>query len=88
MSDIRLDQLQTFIKVIELGSFSKAAEHLGLTQPAISIQMIQLEKALGVLLMERTRRPATPTAAGAELLGLAKEIDAKISNIRDSMTRY
>jgi DNA-binding transcriptional LysR family regulator len=44
MSALNLDYLKTFTLVAELGSFSAAAERLGLTQPAISLQVRALEK--------------------------------------------
>src|SRR5690348_2897383 len=44
MQRLNLDQLSTFVKVVEAGSFSAAAEKLGLTQPAVSLQIRQLEK--------------------------------------------
>ena len=44
--DVR--QLEVFMKVARIGSFSKAAKKLGMTQPAISLQMQALEKHLGV----------------------------------------
>ncbi len=74
MRGLKLDQLQTFAQVIALGSFSAAAERLRLSQPAVSLQVRELEKRLGVRLIERVGRRATPTAAGAELLGHARLI--------------
>ncbi|WP_432715946.1 LysR family transcriptional regulator, partial [Xanthobacter autotrophicus] len=41
---IDLEQLRTFALVLELGSFSAAAERLGLTQPAVSVQVKKLER--------------------------------------------
>lgn len=74
MAGLKLDQLQTFAQVIALGSFSAAAERLQLSQPAVSLQVRELEKRLGVRLIERVGRRATPTAAGSELLGHARQI--------------
>jgi DNA-binding transcriptional LysR family regulator len=50
MKSLNLDYLKTFVAVVERGSFSAAADHLQLTQPAVSLQIRQLEKSLGVLL--------------------------------------
>ncbi len=74
MRSLNLDYLQTFLMVVEHGSFSAAAERLQLTQPAVSLQVRQLEKSLGAVLIERVGRKARPTAAGVELLGHAGRI--------------
>jgi DNA-binding transcriptional LysR family regulator len=88
MRGLNLDYLRTFLDVIELGSFSAAAERLELTQPAVSLQVRQLEKRLGIRLIERIGRKARPTAAGAELAGYAGQIDALVSTALDSMARH
>ncbi|MGB6535875.1 MAG: LysR family transcriptional regulator [Xanthobacteraceae bacterium] len=88
MSRLSLDRLRTFIRVIELGSFSAAAIRLELSQPAISLQVRELEKQAGVRLIERVARRAAPTAAGEELLGYARRIDAMASEALDAMQRH
>lgn len=88
MNKINFDHLLTFAKIIELGTYSAAAEHLGLTQPAISIQMRQLEKILNVSLFERVGKRTIPTAAGKELLKHVKQLDAKVSNMLSHMSAY
>lgn len=85
MRDFKLDQLQTFTEVIALGSFSAAAERLRVSQPAVSLQVRQLEKRLGVRLIERVGKRATPTAAGAELIDHAKRIAETVSAALDGM---
>jgi DNA-binding transcriptional LysR family regulator len=87
MRSINLDHLQAFADVIELGSFSAAAERLGLTQPAVSLQVRALEKRLGVRLVERVARRATATAAGEELLAHVRRIDASVTAATDAMAR-
>jgi DNA-binding transcriptional LysR family regulator len=74
--------------VIELGSFSAAAERLGLTQPAVSLQVRALERRLGVRLVERVARRATATAAGEELLAHLRRIDASVTAATDAMARH
>jgi DNA-binding transcriptional LysR family regulator len=64
---LNLSQLRTFLAIYRLGSFSKAAEHLNLTQPAVSKQMQQLEQRLNHSLFTRLPRGITPTSAGHEL---------------------
>jgi len=87
MRSLNLTHLRTFVDVIELGSFSAAAERLSLSQPAVSIQIRQLEKEVGVRLIERVGRKARPTAAGEELLDHAGRIDAAVSAALDAMAR-
>lgn len=60
-------QLVTFCEVVERASFSSAAERLGVTQPAVSLQIRALEKRFGATLLDRSGRRATPTEAGLQL---------------------
>ncbi|MFX8988228.1 LysR family transcriptional regulator, partial [Acinetobacter baumannii] len=64
MRSLNLDHVRAFADVIEQGSFSAAADRLNLTPPAVSQQVRQLEQRLGVRLIDRVGRRATPTAAG------------------------
>lgn len=57
-------QLRYFVKVVEAGSFSRAAETIHVAQPALSQQVAQLEEELGLALLQRTARGVLPTAAG------------------------
>jgi DNA-binding transcriptional LysR family regulator len=66
-----LRQLEIFVKVAELKSFSKAALALFLTQPTISEHIRTLEQELGVRLLDRLGRGAEPTSAGRLLLSHA-----------------
>lgn len=88
MAALRLDHLHTFTEVIARGSFSAAAEHLQLSQPAVSLQMRELEKRLGVRLIERVGKRATPTAAGAELLDHAQRIGGAVSSALNGMASH
>jgi DNA-binding transcriptional LysR family regulator len=60
-------QLQAFCEVIDRKSFSQAAERLGVTQPAVSLQVRALEKRLGTQLLDRSGRRVEPTDAGLRL---------------------
>lgn len=60
----RLTSMETFIRVVETGSFSAAARHLRVGQPAVSKTIAQLEGHLGVKLLNRSTRGLTPTEAG------------------------
>jgi DNA-binding transcriptional LysR family regulator len=88
MKSLNLDYLRTFLDVIELGSFSAAAERLSLTQPAVSLQIRQIEKRLGVRLIERIGRRARPTAAGVELAGYANAIDRQAADAVEAVGRH
>ncbi|TWT11604.1 LysR family transcriptional regulator [Reyranella sp. CPCC 100927] len=79
MRDLKLDQIHAFMQVIELGSFSAAAERLQRSQPAVSLQVRQLERRLGVRLIERVGKRATPTSAGVSLLEHAQHIEAAVA---------
>jgi DNA-binding transcriptional LysR family regulator len=60
-------QLAAFCSVVERRSFSQAAERLGVTQPAVSLQVRALEKRLGTQLLDRSGRRVEPTEAGWRL---------------------
>ena len=60
-------QLAAFCAVVERQSFSQAAERLGVTQPAVSLQVRSLEKRLGRQLLDRSGRRVEPTEAGLAL---------------------
>lgn len=65
-----------FARIIEAESFSLAAERLGTTQPALSSMVKNLELRAGLPLLERRRRPVTPTQLGQELANLGSSIEA------------
>jgi len=87
MKTLNLDYLRTFVAVVDRGSFSAAAERLGITQPAVSQQIRQLERSLGAPLIERIGRRARPTSAGADLLAHADQIEAAVTAARDAVAR-
>jgi DNA-binding transcriptional LysR family regulator len=68
-----LRQFETFLKIAELKSFTKAAEAVCLTQPTVSKQMVELERFFDVRLIDRTKRTVELTRAGEILLGYAKD---------------
>lgn len=77
--------LRTFVTLLETGSFSRAAQRLALTQPAISKRIAQLEERLGTPLVERGPRRLRPTEAGELLrdraVGILRELDCAITEI-------
>ncbi|MEO8010686.1 MAG: LysR family transcriptional regulator [Dokdonella sp.] len=70
----RLKQLRAFCYTVKLGTLSRAAEALFLSQPSISLQLGALEKELGAILIERRRRRVTLTAQGQALYELARPL--------------
>jgi DNA-binding transcriptional LysR family regulator len=67
-------QLQAFVAVVERRSFSQAAERLGVTQPAVSLQVQALEKRLGTQLLDRSGRRVEPTESGVKLYKTAQRL--------------
>jgi LysR family nitrogen assimilation transcriptional regulator len=57
-------QLRYFVKIVEAGSFSRAAATIHIAQPALSQQIAELEERLGVTLLQRSARGVLPTPAG------------------------
>ncbi|MDX2440853.1 MAG: LysR family transcriptional regulator [Desulfobacterales bacterium] len=71
---MNINQLKTYIAVIETGSFTKAAKTVNLTQSAVSLQIKRLEEELGLPLLTRIAKAVKLTAAGRDLLQYAKII--------------
>lgn len=71
---MELRYLEVFCKVVECGSFSKAASALHLTQPTVSIHIKALEEELSTRLLDRLGRSVIPTSAGEVLYRYAREI--------------
>jgi DNA-binding transcriptional LysR family regulator len=67
-------RLKIFAAVVEFGNFTAAASSLGLTQPAVSQNIAELERLLGVKLFERTRSEAVLTEDGRRFEGYARQI--------------
>jgi DNA-binding transcriptional LysR family regulator len=79
--------IETFLWVVKLGSFRGAAQRLNTTQPAISQRIAQLEREMGVKLLNRDHRVASPTSSGRrmivyaeKLLGLRSEMMAEVGD--------
>src|SRR5712691_3531187 len=69
--DLQVTHLRTLQAIARHGSFSRAAQALNLTQPAVSMQVRHLERSLGLPLLERVGKRAFPTRAGEVLLAHA-----------------
>jgi len=84
---ISFKQLRYFDAVARTSHFGKAAEHCAVTQPALSMQIQELEKFLGVQLIERSRNGALLTEAGREVAGRASKVLAELRDIVDYARR-
>lgn len=78
-----LKQLEYFVALADTGSFKSAAEHCGVSQPSLSIQLANLEKRFGQVLVERSRPGVILTPAGREVLERARGILAATQNLVD-----
>jgi DNA-binding transcriptional LysR family regulator len=85
---VELRHLVAFETVVDTGSFARAAEELGYTQSAISLQIAALERAAGTRLLERPggRRPVVPTDAGRRLLRHATRLTAQLQAAEADLT--
>src|SRR6266481_4057647 len=81
---LRLRDLHVFSTVVQRGSMAKAAQHLGVSQPAISEVIADLEHALGVRLLDRSAQGIEPTIYGGALLKRSVAVfDELKQSIRD-----
>jgi DNA-binding transcriptional LysR family regulator len=78
-------QLAAFCAVVERRSFSQAADQLGVTQPAVSLQVRALEKRLGTQLLDRSGRRVEPTEAGVRLYRGAQRLLALEQQVLDDV---
>ena len=81
----RFEEMKTFVRVVEAGSISKAADQIGIAKSGVSRRLADLEKRLGVKLINRTTRRSSLTEAGesyyrgaVKLLGDVAELDTSI----------
>ena len=88
MRNYTLKQLQTFIEVAREKSVSKAAERLFVTQPAVSMQIRQLEEAFGLSLIEPVGRNIQLTHAGHEFLTHAIAAISRLKDLEASMAEH
>lgn len=79
--DLELRQLRCLVAIVDSGTFTDAAIELGVSQAAVSRNLMVLERALGVRLLHRTSRSITPTTAGVHILAQARQILAAADNL-------
>ncbi len=85
---MELRQIQYFVVVAGQRNFSRAAEAVGVAQPALSQQIRRLEAELGVALLDRSNRPVTLTDAGVAFLARAERILAEAKLAKDDMREF
>jgi LysR family transcriptional regulator, hydrogen peroxide-inducible genes activator len=83
---ISLRQLEYFIAVAENGSFRRAAEKLGISQPTLTAQVASLEQSLGGQLFERNRSGTSQSPMGRELLRHARRVIEEFQGLVDHAT--
>ena len=88
MRGLNLDQLRALLEVVEHGSFSAAARRLHLTQPAVSLQIRELERRFGLQLIERLGKQAHATVPGRELVEAARRIFRECDHVDATMRRF
>src|SRR5205823_5495941 len=85
--DLNFRHLQAFVTVARLNSFTRAAKLLHLSQPALTKQVRQLEKTLGIRLFDRDTRTVSLTRIGEDLnpvvAQLLRDIEGVVFNSRD-----
>lgn len=84
---VNLVQLRAFVMVVDHGSFSAAAREMGVSQPAVTMQVQALEADLGVTLFDRAYRKISLTESGEALLPHARKILAELDRARDDIAR-
>ena len=79
--DLELRHLRCLVAIVDAGTFTDAAIELGISQAAVSRNLMALERVLGVRLLHRTSRNITPTTAGVHILAQARQILAAADNL-------
>jgi LysR family hydrogen peroxide-inducible transcriptional activator len=82
-----LRQLQYVVAVADTKSFRQAADLCAVAQPSLSAQVAQLERSLGVVLFERTKRRVLLTRAGEDLLRRARDVLREADDLTDASVR-
>ena len=82
-----LQAMQAFSRVAELGSFTRAADELGLSRAMVSTHVSRLEKRFGLRLLNRTTRKVAVTPAGADYLGHCRRVFAELTAAEETLRR-
>jgi DNA-binding transcriptional LysR family regulator len=83
-----LDELRTFVEVIESGGLNRAAARLGVSKSIISRRITRLETDLGTRLLSRSTRGIIPTEAGIEFKARCDRILAELDEARDAVAQH
>jgi len=86
LRQLTLKQMRGFEAVVHAGSVSSAARELHLTAPAVSLQLRDLEEAIGVPLLERSDSGLVPTLAGQELFELTQQVQDSLLRFGENIT--
>lgn len=79
---MRTRQLESFVRICEMGSITKAARALNIAQPALGVQIRSLEDEFGARLLERTAMGTRPTVAGTAFLAEAKYLLRRVTDLK------
>jgi DNA-binding transcriptional LysR family regulator len=82
---MELHQIRHFLAVAEAGGFTKGAEQIAVTQPALSASVAKLEAELGVRLFDRSRQRVMLTAAGQRLLEASKDVMQIFKSVKSEL---
>jgi len=90
---VKFKQLEIFCKIVDMGSFSKAAKACRLSQPTLTEHIKSLERDLGVVLLDRLGREIIPTKAGdilyvyaKKILSLKEETERKLNSLKGDLS--
>src|SRR3954470_3164082 len=84
-SAMELRSLQYFVQIADEGSITRAADKLGIAQPALTRRIKQLEGELGAQLLTRLPRGVRLTGAGRDFLEHARKVVAEVARARDQI---
>ncbi len=85
MLNLSLRQLRSIIAIGKTGRIANAANTLGLTGPAVTLQLQQAEEEAGLTLFDRTSEGLLPTAAGTAVMAAAREIEERLRLLSDEL---
>ena len=82
-----LEDMRSFVEVVDRGGFNRAAARLGVSKSIVSRRIAAMEADLGVRLLTRSTRGITPTEAGAEFKSRCERILAEVAEAREAVAR-
>jgi DNA-binding transcriptional LysR family regulator len=82
-----LEDLRSFVEVVESGGFNRAARRLGLSKSIVSRRVARLERELGARLLSRTTRGISPTEAGLEFKARSERIFFELEEAREALAQ-